>query len=118
VSREPAPKQAEGALADASARLDAALQAGAIFTWNWDIWNWDIQNNRLSADPNLTSLFNLPSTNAEGGSLDKYLQSVHPEDLPKVTSALDRAVTTGEPYDGHAQLRRRVATGARQRGQT
>jgi len=41
-------KQAELALMDARARLDAALNAGAISTWTWDI-----PNNRLFVDSKL-----------------------------------------------------------------
>jgi PAS domain S-box-containing protein len=86
-------KRAEVALADARTRLDAALEAGAIATWTWDI-----PSNRLFADSKLTQLFNLPPSEGAGGLLDEYLPSIHPDDLPKTMAALNRAAETGEPY--------------------
>jgi PAS domain S-box-containing protein len=86
-------KLAENALADARARLDAALEAGAIATWTWDI-----QQNRLFADRMLARLFNLPPSHADGGPLDEYARSIHPEDLPQVMHALEHAVASGRDY--------------------
>ena len=87
-------KRAETALMDARARLDAALDAGAIATWTWDI-----PHNRLFADSKLAQLFNLPPSEGDGGVLDKYLQSIHPEDAGKTIAALNRSIETGEPYE-------------------
>ena len=78
-------KRVETALADARSRLDAALEAGAIVTWTWDI-----PSNRLFADDNLARLFNLPPSEAEGGLLDRYIESIHPDDWPRVSAALNR----------------------------
>jgi len=86
-------KRAETALLDARARLDAALDAGAIATWTWDI-----PSNRLFADSKLAQLFNLPPSEGDGGALDKYLQSIHPEDAGKTIAALNRSFETGEPF--------------------
>ena len=58
-------KRAEIALADARGRLDAALSAGAVATWTWDIIN-----DRLYADPKIAELFSLPTSAAAGGLLD------------------------------------------------
>ncbi|KQY88269.1 hypothetical protein ASD35_11810 [Pelomonas sp. Root1444] len=85
---------AEAALADARARLDAALEAGAIATWTWDI-----ANNRLYADKNLAQLFNLPHSEADGALLDRYLQSIHPDDVTRITTALERAVAGHGLYE-------------------
>jgi PAS domain S-box-containing protein len=86
-------KRAETELADARARLDAALDAGAVVTWTWDIIN-----NRLHADPKLAELFNLSLSEAKGGLLDQYLQAIHPEDRQRVVETLNHAVETGETY--------------------
>ncbi len=53
--------QAESALADARSQLGAALEAGAIATWTWDI-----RDNMLYADPQLARLFGLPAAEARG----------------------------------------------------
>jgi PAS domain S-box-containing protein len=86
-------KAAETALADARRQLDAALEAGAIATWTWDI-----RENRLYADRQLARLFNLPEGEAEGGLLTRYVKSIHPDDVDRVTAALAQSVQTGDEY--------------------
>ena len=92
-------RRAEIALADARSRLDAALDAGAIATWTWDI-----PNNRLFADSRLAQLFNLPPPDAAGGLLDDYVRSIHPDDVGITTAALSRCVETGESYEADYRL--------------
>jgi PAS domain S-box-containing protein len=92
-------KHAEMALIDARSRLDAALDAGAIATWTWDI-----PNNRLFADSKLAQLFNLSPSEGDGGVLDKYLKSIHPDDLGKTIAALNRSVESGEPYEADYRI--------------
>jgi PAS domain S-box-containing protein len=85
--------QAERALAAARSQLEAALEAGAIATWTWDI-----PQNRLHADRHLARLFNLPASEAAGGELDKYVKSIHPDDVQPVRAALERSIGSGEDY--------------------
>ncbi len=89
----------EAALADARSRLDAALEAGAIITWMWDIGN-----NLLTADRQLAQLFGLPPSAGQGTSLDDYLQAIHPDDLERIVSALDHSVKTGAPYEADYRI--------------
>ena len=91
--------QTESALADARTRLDAALEAGAIVTWTWDI-----SSNRIYTDGSLARLFNLPPSEADGGLLDNYLRSIHPDDLPMITAALSRSVEDGEDYEAEYRI--------------
>jgi PAS domain S-box-containing protein len=92
-------KRAENALADARSRLNAALQAGAIFTWTWDI-----ETNRLFADESLARLFNLNPTDADGELLDKYIKSIHPDDWPRVQAALELSAKTGAEYEADYRI--------------
>ena len=55
-------ERAAFALEDAQLRLEAALEAGEIGTWTWDI-----QNNRVVADKNLAHFFSVSKTDASGG---------------------------------------------------
>lgn len=87
-------KQVEMALQDARSRLEAALEAGAIVTWTWDI-----PNNRIFSDKNLAKLFSLAPSEAEGGSVDQYIDAIHPDDQARVTAALRRSVESGEDYE-------------------
>jgi PAS domain S-box-containing protein len=92
-------KRVEVALADARSKLEAALEAGAIATWNWDI-----ANNRLFGDHSLARLFNLPPSDAEGGLLDRYMQAIHPADRGKVTAALQHSVKASEDYEADYRI--------------
>lgn len=98
-------KRAGRALTDARARLDAALEAGAIATWTWDI-----PSNRLFANTDFARLFNLPPSEGEGGLLENYGRSIHPDDLPGVTAALQHSLESGEDY--HADYRIMQADGS------
>lgn len=84
----------EEALVDARSRLQAALEAGSIATWTWDI-----PNDRVFADSKLAQLFNLSPEEAEGGLLDQFLASIHPDDAGRLTTALDQAVQRDELYE-------------------
>lgn len=95
-------KRVEKEFRDARARLEAALEAGAIATWTWDI-----PDNRLFADEALARLFSLDPADAEGGLLDRYVRAIHPEDRPRVTAALERSVATGEDYEADYRIVRR-----------
>jgi PAS domain S-box-containing protein len=92
-------KRAERALADIRSQLEAALEAGAIATWTWDI-----RNNLLFSDHRLASLFNLPPADADGGSLPKYLEAIHPNDVDKVTAALQHSIESGEVYQADYRI--------------
>lgn len=92
---------AEEELRDARSRLEAALEAGAIVTWTWDI-----PNNRLFGEEALARLFSLEVSDAEGGLLDRYIRSIHPDDRSRVTAALERSVATGEDYQAEYRITR------------
>jgi PAS domain S-box-containing protein len=91
--------RAEAALVDARARLHAALEAGSIATWTWDI-----TSNKLFADAKVPQLFNLPAEEANGGSLDRYVEAIHPEDVDRVVAALNQAVDRDELYEADYRI--------------
>ena len=81
-------------LRDVTARLNAALEAGAIGTWVWDI-----ANDRTYADDNLARIFHVGATDAEGGPQRIYLESVHPFDREVVGEQLRRSLERGERFE-------------------
>ncbi len=87
-------KLTETELHNARTRLDAALEAGAIATWIWDI-----PTNRVYTDTHLSQLFRLSSADAHGGLLTDFMQAIHPADLPKMTAALAHSVKSGQDYE-------------------
>lgn len=87
-------KQAELALQEAHIQLEAALVAGATYTWRWNIAE-DI----VMTDYNLAHLFNVdPEEAAAGVSLNEFLSSIHPDDRPRIVTCIEHAIATGEIY--------------------
>ena len=86
-------RRAEQALADTRQRLDAALVTGQIATWVWDL-----QTDRLHGDQNMSRFFRLPPHDGHGLPVATYFNTLHPDDLPEVMAAIDRAIKTGEDY--------------------
>jgi len=86
-------------LRDAQARLESALAAGGVGTWTYDL-----SADRVVADANLARLFSVTSEDAAGGSLDVYLQAIHPDDRPQVARAIADAVASGEVYEAQYRV--------------
>ncbi len=77
----------------AQTRLEAALTAGGIGTWDWDL-----VNERIVADANLARLFSVSPEEAAGGGRDAYLRAIYPDDRPRVAEAIEDAVAHREIY--------------------
>ncbi len=86
-------KRNEEALRDARIRLEATLSAGEVGSWIWDI-----RNNHLMADRNLARLFGVPEGAAGEATLERYIASIHPDDLDEVTRLIDLSIATRQPY--------------------
>lgn len=86
--------QSEVRLRDVKARLEASLSAGGIATWTLDP-----VNQRIVADTTLARLFSVSLEDAAGGRLDVYLQTVHPDDRPRVAKAIEDAIAHGDMYE-------------------
>jgi PAS domain S-box-containing protein len=83
----------------AEQRLDAALIAGEIGTWIYEV-----PENRVFADKNLARFFGVTDADANGGSLDKYLKAIHPEDLARVNATISDALTDGSEFESQYRL--------------
>ena len=79
-------------LRDTQERLEAALTAGEVATWVWDI-----ENNRLFGDKNLASLFGFDEAPASTPPIEVYTAGVHPEDRERVVKTLRDCIRLG--YD-------------------
>jgi PAS domain S-box-containing protein len=87
-------KQAELALQEAHIQLEAALVAGAIYTWCWNI-----SEDVFTADRNFAHLFGVdPEEAATGVPLESLLNRIHPDDRPRIAASIERAIATGEHY--------------------
>ncbi len=98
-------KRSEAALHDARLRLEAALGAAQVGTWNWNI-----RDNKLYADANLAQLFGVPVDEADGVPVETFLAAIHPEDVSRVQARIAQAVDTGEPFSDNYRVRRADGT--------
>jgi len=86
-------RSAEEQLDDARRRLEAALAAGAIGTFRWDI-----RTHRLEWDERLDRLFGLRPNEAVR-SLEQFLQRVHPADRAEVVERCERCARDGADFE-------------------
>ena len=92
-------RQSEEQLRDAQTRLEAALSAGEIATWTYDV-----VNNRVVADANLARLFSVAPHAAAGGELGVYLQAIHPDDRARVTDTIGEAIVNKNDYEAEYRV--------------
>jgi PAS domain S-box-containing protein len=64
---------------------------------------WDLVSGRLRWDGRLLELFGLDAESF-GGTIEAFNQCVHPDDLPRVTSALERAVESCGDFDAEYRV--------------
>ncbi|UGQ45830.1 PAS domain-containing hybrid sensor histidine kinase/response regulator [Massilia endophytica] len=93
-------KQTQEELRDAQYRLEAALTAAEIGTWNWDL-----KQDRIYADRNFARLFQVSEEEAHGGPVSAYLRQVHPDDVASVEAEIAKALETGSPFQHVHRLR-------------
>jgi len=84
-------KEAAQALRASEERLQLAQQAGDII-----VWDWDIPGDRLFYSAHAKNLFDLGSE--ESTSIKEFLALVHPQDLPRLQSALDASLEEDRDY--------------------
>jgi PAS domain S-box-containing protein len=92
-------KTAEENLRDIRARMEAALTAGTIGTWSWDV-----QQDRFFGDASLARLFGVEQEDVAGGPLVKLMHSIHPEDRPRVARDIERAIQDRSSYEADYRL--------------
>ena len=80
-------RRIERELRESTARLHAALDAGKIGVWDWDVRSGTIQWSR-----NMEALYGLPS-GAFGGTLEDALRYTHPEDVPAIKESIERLLS-------------------------
>lgn len=88
-----APKTPEEALRESRERLQAALDGSGAGTFRWDI-----QTDALEWDENLDRLFGL-SPGKTVRSLDKFIETVHPDERGGVIAACRRCALEGVDFD-------------------
>ncbi len=86
-------QQVETALIESEERLQAALNASRMGTWDWNI-----QTGKITWSDNLEALSGLKPGEFDG-SYEMFMARLHPDDRDRVHAAVQHAVATGEHYD-------------------
>ncbi|MBN3944459.1 response regulator [Nostoc sp. NMS9] len=86
-------QQVEAELRQSEERLQLALSASRMGTWNWNI-----KTGKISWSDNLEALFGMQPGEFDG-SFDMFVARLHLDDRDRVLAAVARAVATGEDYD-------------------
>ena len=92
-------KRAEEEARDARSRLESTLVASDIGTWEFDA-----VNGLVSADPNLGRMLRLSEADTRGGSIEAYLEHVHPDDVEGVQIAIQTALEAGNTYEAEFRV--------------
>jgi PAS domain S-box-containing protein len=86
-------KRLQASLHGSEERLRLALTAARMGTWEWNI-----RTGEVSWSESLEPIHGMPP-GAFGGTFDAFLECVHPDDRPHVTSVVSRTVEQGGDYD-------------------
>jgi two-component sensor histidine kinase len=86
---------AQRELAGAQERLTQALSAAGMV----GTFDWHVQTDTFHSDAHFAQMFSVdPAKGEKGAPLAEYLAGIHPEDVERITEALNRALSTGEKY--------------------
>lgn len=86
-------KENEIALVEARERLAAALEAGSLATWDWDI-----QRDIVYGDAVFVELYGLPPEYMKGAPASRFFEHMHPEDRERVRNKVNTTLEVGGPY--------------------
>ncbi|EMA38519.1 PAS domain-containing protein [Halobiforma nitratireducens] len=99
-------KRREQELRETKRQLEAAIQAGAIGTWEWHV-----PEDRLVAGPEFARTFGVdPDAAREGVSLERFISSIHEADRERVEAAVEEAISGSgsDPGSGEYEEEYRV----------
>ena len=95
VSGELERRKREQSIRDAKLQMEAAVEAGAVGTWRWDI-----PENELITGPSFAETFGVdPEAAREGVPLERFVSSIHEDDRERVERQINDAVETCGEYE-------------------
>jgi PAS domain S-box-containing protein len=92
-------KRSQEAAAELQRKLDAALLAGEVATFEWLV-----VEDRLWGDQNFSRIFRLTMDASGAAPLAKYLEAIHPDDRQRVIELVNRTVETGCTYEAEYRI--------------
>lgn len=88
-------KKREKNLRTAKLQIKTANKAGRVGTWQWRV-----QDDEIVADAEFSHLFDVdPDAAAQGVSIDKFIDAIHPDDRDKVLDAIDESLESGDEFE-------------------
>ena len=86
---------AQRELAKAQERLTQALSAAGMV----GTFDWHVQTDTFYSDARFAQMFSVdPAKGEKGAPLAEYLAGIHPEDVERITEAVNRALAPGEKF--------------------
>jgi two-component sensor histidine kinase len=99
--------KAQRELAKAQKRLTQALSAAGMV----GTFDWHVQTDTFYSDAHFAQMFSVdPAKGEMGAPLAEYVAGIHPEDVERITVAVNHAVATGEKYVQEYRLLQREGT--------
>src|SRR4051812_43110717 len=89
----------ERELIEARRRINSALIAGEIGTFEWDVGA-----DRLWGDENFARIFGIALDASGAAPIDKYVAAIHPEDQDRVMALVRKSVETGCAYEAEYRI--------------
>jgi PAS domain S-box-containing protein len=99
VTEETEHVRTEAALAESQRRLNSALIAGEVGTFEWDV-----PADRLWGDPNFERIFNIRLDESGAAPLSDYLAALHPDDRREVQRRIAETLGTGSDYEAEYRV--------------
>ena len=98
--------RAERALEAARRRLESALIAAEVGTFEWNI-----VDDRLYGDPNFERFFGIALDAIGAAPLGRFIEAIHPDDRARAMARIEHSMATGEP----CEVEYRIVVGDRTR---
>ncbi|MDX2283672.1 MAG: PAS domain-containing protein [Bacteroidia bacterium] len=95
-------REAEAEIRKAKERFDLAVRGSSD-----GIWDWDVPQDQAYFSPRFRELLGYPPA-AHSGSMEVLIQSVHPDDLPKLLEALEAHLHRQARFQVEYRLRMRA----------
>ena len=93
-------KQGEDRLREAIRRSDAALLAGEVGTYYWDIIS-----DRLSGDRNFQQMFGVLHDEKASAPVASFIEVIHPDDQQRVAEQIQQTLTTDAQFQSEYRIR-------------
>jgi signal transduction histidine kinase len=84
---------------DVRERLDTALLAGEVGTFEWDV-----QSDRLWGDRSFARMFSITLDDKGAAPLSAYLAAIHPDDRDHVMQQIEQTLDSGRDYEAEYRI--------------